>query len=273
MQFPGEPRDGGTPPMRVCSGTASGGRQPPVFEGPRSPDRGLTPPARPDPPLLEQTLIPSPSGRPNARHRRALGRADGEVAAGVETRGSPGDFIRAVIACEIRSYASNIVVWPPGEPKPIRGQDIRRDSGWVFPAGIRTYATDEVSCDAPSYTIPPHSGLKRLCLLATGTPGLIEKLPNRRMRPSAPLGTPSRGGRPSRKPTPPREPPAPFTKRGGAKRRHPRPWGATKPGGDRGSQHLGQPRLFTMPALPCGLDPIHPGLVTQILWWLGSSEL
>ena len=36
--------------IRVCSGTASGGRQPPVFEGHRSPDRGRTPPARPDPP-------------------------------------------------------------------------------------------------------------------------------------------------------------------------------------------------------------------------------
>ena len=59
--------------------------------------------------------------------------------------GRSGDFIGAVIACEIRSYASNIVVWPPGEPKPIRGRDIRRDSGWVFPAGIRTYATDEIS--------------------------------------------------------------------------------------------------------------------------------
>ena len=65
-------------------------------------------------------------------------------------RGVTGDFICAVIACGIRSYASNIVVWPPGEHKPIRGRDIRRDSGWVFPAGIRTYATDEISWSAPS---------------------------------------------------------------------------------------------------------------------------
>ena len=71
-----------------------------------------------------------------------------------QARGVAGEFIRAAIACEIRSYASNIVVWPPGEPKPIRGRDIRRDSGWVFPAGIRTYATDEISCHAPSLTIP-----------------------------------------------------------------------------------------------------------------------
>ena len=81
---------------------------------------------------------------PTGRHRQA--------------RGVTGDFIRAVIACEIRSYASNIVVWPPGEHKPIRGRDIRRDSGWVFPAGIRTYATDEISCDAPSLTRPPLRG-------------------------------------------------------------------------------------------------------------------
>ena len=46
--------------LRVCSGRVSGGRQPPVFEGRRSPDRGLTPPARPDLTLREQTLtVPS----------------------------------------------------------------------------------------------------------------------------------------------------------------------------------------------------------------------
>src|SRR5262245_12198306 len=44
--------------LRVCSGRASGERQPPVFEGRRSPDRGRTPPARPDRPLREQTLTP-----------------------------------------------------------------------------------------------------------------------------------------------------------------------------------------------------------------------
>src|SRR5271167_3699366 len=42
--------------LRVRSRRASGGRQPPVLEGRRSPDRGLTPPARPDRPLLGQTL-------------------------------------------------------------------------------------------------------------------------------------------------------------------------------------------------------------------------
>ena len=42
--------------LRVCSGRASGGRQPPVFEGRHPPDRGPMPPARPNLTLREQTL-------------------------------------------------------------------------------------------------------------------------------------------------------------------------------------------------------------------------
>ena len=66
-----------------------------------------------------------------------------------QARGVTGDFIRAVIACEIRSYASNIVVWPPGEHKPIRGRDIRRDSGWVLPEGKRD-TPNSFGCDTKS---------------------------------------------------------------------------------------------------------------------------
>jgi serine/threonine protein kinase len=46
------------PELRDSPGRASGGRQPPVLEGRRSPDRGLTPPARTDLSLLGQTLSP-----------------------------------------------------------------------------------------------------------------------------------------------------------------------------------------------------------------------
>ena len=81
----------------------SGGRQPPVFEGRRSPDRGLTPPARPDRPLLEQTLIararpswmPWP-GNSGSNGRSAPDRAASETRLTADAASPAGQGVEAV---------------------------------------------------------------------------------------------------------------------------------------------------------------------------------